>query len=161
MKSMPELPSNIDSPYPSPRLRLAMAAVGLLLAANVVVPLVWGDVYPFTSAPMFRDAPTCCCNYRVYALDGRELPAENWLVQRLYDGNPLGYGVGICPPEILESEFGRECDEAAVLAHIQRQFSRPENREFAAVEVVQEVIGPVDSQHVGAVRTGRWRVERP
>lgn len=139
--------------------RFALISGGLLLAANVVVPLVWGDVYPFTSAPMFRDSPTCCCNYRVYAPDGRELPSENWLVQRLYDGNPVGYGVGICPPQILE-RFGAECDEAAVLAHIQKQFARPENREFAEVEVVQEVIGPIDSQHVGLVRTDRWQVKR-
>ena len=143
------------------RSSVALAAVGLLLAANMVVPLVWGDVYPFTSAPMFRDAPVCCCNYRVYAPDGRELPAEDWLVQRIYDGNPVGYGVGICPPAVVEQEFGHLCGEADLRAHIARQFSKPQNRAHAYVEVVQLHIGPIDSQHVGNVQIVRLRIERP
>src|SRR5690242_16547886 len=120
------------------RTHFALAAVALLLAANVVVPLVWGDVYPFTSAPMFRDAPICCGNYRVFAPDGRELPAEDWLVQRIYDGNPVGYGVGICPPPVLEGRFGQICDEAAVREHIAAQFKNPNNQNHSYVEVVQE-----------------------
>jgi hypothetical protein len=140
------------------RSRLALAAAGLLLAANVVVPLVWGDVYPFTSSPMFRDAPRCCCNYRVYAEDGRELPAADWRVQRVYDGNPIGYGVGICPPAVIEQEFGVVHAEAAVREHGRLQFAAPQNDGHLAVEVVQEVIGPVDSGRVGIVTTSRWKV---
>jgi hypothetical protein len=143
------------------RSQFALVAVALLLAANVLVPLVWGDVYPFTSSPMFRDTPTCCCNYHVYAPDGRELPAEDWLVQRIYDGNPVGYGVGICPPAVLESEFGKVCDEKTVREHIIAQFKNPNNQNLSYVEVVQDHIGPIDSQHVGIVHTSRWRVERP
>jgi hypothetical protein len=143
------------------RSQFALVAVALLLAANVVVPLVWGDVYPFTSSPMFRDTPTCCCNYHVYAPDGRELPAEDWLVQRIYDGNPIGYGVGICPPAVLESEFGQVCDEKTVREHIAAQFKNPKHKIFSYVDVVQDHIGPIDSQHVGIVHTSRWRVERP
>src|SRR3954469_6337007 len=88
------------------RSRLAIAAAAAVLVANVVVPLLWGDVYPFTSAPMFRDSPRQFCNYHVYAADGTELPATDWLVQRVYDGNPVGYGVGVRPPAVLEQEFG-------------------------------------------------------
>ena len=33
-----------------------MMAVLVLLAANIVVPLLWGDVYPFTSADVSRYA---------------------------------------------------------------------------------------------------------
>lgn len=141
------------------RSRLALAAVGLLLLANIVVPLVWGDVYPFTSSPMFRDAPACCCNYRVYAPDGRELPPEDWLVQRIYDGNPVGYGVGLCPPAVLE-RFGHACSETTVREHIARQFTHPQNRDYPFVEVAQEVIGPINSQQVGPLRTDRWRIGR-
>jgi hypothetical protein len=141
--------------------QLALVTVALLLAANVIVPLVWGDVYPFTSAPMFRDAPACCCNYRVYAPDGRELPAQDWLVQRIYDGNPIGYGVGICPPPVLEQDFCQPCNEQEVRAHIASQFDRPQNRNYAYVEVVQDHIGPIDSQRVGITHTSRWRIERP
>src|SRR2546421_10653164 len=108
------------------RSRLGISAAAALLLANIVVPLIWGDVYPFTSAPMFRDSPRRCCNYRVYAADGGELLADDWLVQRIYDGNPLGYGVGVRPPVVLEQEFGVVPDGAVVRRHIERQFQSPQ-----------------------------------
>jgi len=143
------------------RSRVAMSAAGILLAANVVVPMIGGDVYPFTSAPMFREGGDRCCNYRVYSPEGRELPAENWLVQRVYDGNPVGYGVGVVPPAVIEQKFGEVPVAAAVWWHILRQFPRDGNRHYAYVEVEQDVLGPVDEQHVGVMKTNRWRVERP
>jgi hypothetical protein len=143
----------------SPRWPLICA--GLLLAANLVVPLVWGDVYPFTSAPMFRDCPARCCNYQVLAADGAELPAEDWLAQRVYDGNPVGYGVGICPPSVLEQEFGLVASEDAVRRHFEQQLARPEHRPHAYLDVVQQVLGPLEnSQRVGIVETNRWRISR-
>ncbi len=45
----------------------------LFAAANVLVPITLGDVYPFTIAPMFRDAPQVYANYRVFAPDGSKL----------------------------------------------------------------------------------------
>jgi len=143
------------------RSRVALASTGLLLAANVIIPLVWGDVYPFTSAPMFRDSPRQCCNYQVYAADGRLLPSEDLLLHRIYDGNPLGYGVGVCPPPILEQEFGLVSDEAAVRQHVERQFQLPQNRGHESATVIQEIIGPVDSQHVGVLRKTTWQIARP
>ena len=140
---------------------MALFAAGFLLAANVVVPLIGGDVYPFTSAPMFRDCPGRCCNYRVIAADGSELPASDWLLQRVYDGNPLGYGVGVRPPEVIEKEFGVVADEAAVRGHVQRQLALPQHQRQAWIEVVQEEIGPISgSGRVGVVATRRWRIER-
>jgi len=138
-----------------------LLAAGLLLAANVVVPLVCGDVYPFTSAPMFRDCPTACCNYRVVLPDGKEAPAAEWLVQRIYDGNPVGYGVGLCPPVVLEQQFGVTHDEAAVREHFERLLARPECRNNAAIEVVQEVIGPQTNGRVGIIETRRSKIARP
>jgi hypothetical protein len=143
------------------RSRMAMIAVLALLAANIVVPLLWGDVYPFTSAPMFRDTPTKFCNYRVYSPAGDELAVADWRLQRIYDGNPLGYGVGVRPPPVIEQEFGVIHDEAAVRRHTEQQFERPENARFDYVEVVQEVIGPIDTRHVGVMEARRWKVERP
>jgi len=143
------------------RSRLAIAGVLVLLAANVVVPLLWGDVYPFTSAPMFRDTPTKFCNYHVYSPTNEELPLANWQLQRIYDGNPVGYGVGVRPPAVIEQELGGVHEEGAVRKHIEQQFQRPENAQFDHVEVVQEVIGPTDNQHVGIVSTQRWTVSRP
>jgi hypothetical protein len=144
----------------STKLGWGLPIVGLLLAANVVVPLVWGDVYPFTSAPMFREAPVQCCNYRVYGPDGRGLPAEAWQHQRVYDGNPVGYGVGIVPPPVIEQEYGVVHDEATLREHFAKILARDEYRELAFVEVVQDVLGPVDAQRVGVARTARFRIER-
>jgi hypothetical protein len=137
-----------------------MCAAAALLAANVVVPLIWGDVYPFTSAPMFRDSPREFCNYRVYSIKGKQLDAADWLVQRVYDGNPVGYGVGVRPPPVLEQEFGVTPDEAAVREHFQRILAEPQHSRHTFVDVVQEVIGPVNGQHVGVARTNRWRIGR-
>jgi hypothetical protein len=140
---------------------LAQVAVALLLAANIILPLVSGDVYPFTSAPMFRDSPTAYCNYRVSEPDGKQLPAVDWLVQRIYDGNPVGYGVGVRPPAVLEAEFGVIHDEATVRRHIEGRFSEKGNDRHEFVVIEQEIIAPVDSQRLGVIETKTWRVYRP
>jgi len=141
------------------RSRIAMFAAGLLLAANIVVPLVWGDVYPFTSAPMFRDCPSQCCDYCVVAESG-ELPAEKWLVQRVYDGNPVGYGVGVRPPAVIEQQFGVVHEDAAVRWHVEQRLAAPEHQAHESVDVTRRVIGPVDGQHVGVIRTDHWSIDR-
>ena len=146
---------------PGMRSRLAIGAVALLLVANAIVPLLWGDIYPFTSAPMFRDSPRQFCNYRVYSPSGDELPATNWNLQRIYDGNPVGYGVGIKPPPVLEQEFGVVHDEAAVRRHVERQFVRPDNAQYEFVDIVQDVIGATNEHRVGVIQTNRWRIGRP
>ena len=138
---------------------LALTAGGLFLAAHALLPMWLGDVYPFTSAPMFRDNPQTYCNYRVYGPDGSLLPAKDFLIQRIYDGNPVGYGVGIVPPPVLE-RFGEVLDEATIRQHIEQQLTREANRGYAFVEIEQEVIGPVDGQRLGVVKKERWRVGR-
>jgi hypothetical protein len=143
-----------------PELGWGPLAAAALLAANVVVPLVWGDVYPFTSAPMFRDNPRQCCNYRVFAPGGAELPADDWLCQRIYDGNPVGYGVGIQTPPILEQCFGDVHTEDQIRQHIERLLADERHKDLQSVEVVQEVIGPIDSERVGVVATHRFVVRR-
>jgi hypothetical protein len=145
----------------SNRSWLPIAAVAALLAANIVVPLLWGDVYPFTSAPMFRDSPRQFCHYRIYSPSGDELPLVNWNLERVYDGNPVGYGVGLRPPPVLEQQFGVVHDESTVRQHVERQFGRLSNSQFEFVDVVQEVIGPTNKQRVGVVATNRWRIDCP
>ena len=145
----------------SARSRVALAAAGLFLAANVVVPAIWGDVYPFTSAPMFREAPPQCCQYRVFDAAGQELPAENWLLQRVYDGNPVGYGVGLRPPEVLEQEFGVIPQEPEVRWHVERRFEDAMNRGCEQVEVERAVIGAIERGRVGGVEVRRWTVSKP
>src|SRR3954466_9510455 len=124
---------------------LPLVILGLFFAAHVIVPLVWGDLYPFTSAPMFRDSPTQYCNYHVFAESGTELPQEDWLLQRIYDGNPVGYGVGIEPPAVLEKEFGVVHDEPTVRQHFEQQWDKSplqRRRNLAWVTVEQETFGP-------------------
>ena len=150
---------NID--HPRQRSRAAIVAVALLIAANIIVPLLWGDVYPFTSAPMFRDSPRRFCNYHVYSPAGDELPAANWSLQRVYDGNPVGYGVGVRPPPVIEQEFGVIHDKVAVRAHVERQFARAENAIYEFVDIVQEVIGPLDRSRVGVLEKNQFRIDRP
>jgi hypothetical protein len=150
---------------------IGLVAVSLLLAANAIVPLIWGDVYPFSSAPMFRDSPTQYADYRVFDPAGNLLPskhyalqqhmiADRFLIGRVYDGNPVGYGVGIAPPPVLEQKFGVVHDEATVRRHIQRQLARPENAEYPYVTIEQDVIGAIGKQRVGVIETREWRIDR-
>jgi hypothetical protein len=138
----------------------AILAAGLFLLANIIVPAVIGDLYPFTSGPMFRDAPTKYCNYRVYDPAGRLIDAETFLTHRIYDGNPVGYGVGIKPPRVLE-EFGRDRDEAYCRQHVLEHLAADANRKYSYVIIEQDVIGPIDSERVGVVRTNRWQIDNP
>jgi hypothetical protein len=138
---------------------LPLVVVGLFLAAHVVVPLVWGDVYPFTSAPMFRDNPERYCDYHVFAPDGTELPQEDWLVQRVYDGNPSGYGVGVHPPAVIEQEFGVVHERQTIQEHIRRQF-KSLSPSYPYVDVEQRAFGPLGDT-IGILKVSSWRIDRP
>lgn len=144
----------------STRSRIAILAAGVLVAANGGVPVLWGDVYPFTSAPMFRDAPTECCQYTVRSLDQQGLEQASWLLQRVYDGNPVGYGVGIQAPRVLEQRYGEVHDQASIQQHVSRQFSHPANAAHPAVEIEQTVLGAQADGSVGPLRTERYVIER-
>jgi hypothetical protein len=146
-----------------------LACCALFVAANLLAPLLLGDVYPFTIAPMFRDAPRQYCNLRMYAPDGTLL-ADNstrrsdpvgspdpFRLRRYYDGNPVGVGVGICPPETLD-RFGEAPDEQAVRRHVAACLREQGN--LAYVEVEQEFVGAIDRRRVGVQRTLRFRVDR-
>lgn len=157
---------------PVPRASIAvLTACGLFVGLNLLVPLTLGDVYPFTVAPMFRDAPRVYCNYRVYAPDGRKL-ADNstrridppgspdpFLLRRYYDGNPCGLGVGVCPPVTIDGgEFGGIHSQEHVRRHIAAHLAEMADLEY--VDVEQEIIGPLDFWRVGIQHTNRWRITR-
>jgi hypothetical protein len=165
--SMNSLPRPHVSPFQHVGVLACCAAFAI---ANVIVPLTLGDVYPFTVAPMFRDAPQHYANHRVFSPAGEKIAdnsrraldsansADPFLLRRYYDGNPVGCGVGICPPKTLD-EFGVVPDEQTVRAHIAKHW--PSELKYKYVEVEQEIIGPIDAQRVGVQRTHRWRMERP
>ena len=143
----------------------AFVAGVVFIAANVLIPLTLGDVYPFTIAPMFRDAPRHYANIRVYAPYGKLL-ADNstrrvdpvgspdpWLLRRYYDGNPVGCGVGVCPPQTLDV-FGEVPTEAELKSHFQR-IMRERGEQVIEVEV--ETVGPIDAWRVGVQNTSRQK----
>ena len=144
----------------SPKSVLPLVFVSLFLSAHVVVPLVWGDVYPFTSAPMFRDQPERYCDYHVFAPDGSELPHEDWLVQRVYDGNPVGYGVGITPPQVIEQEFGAVHEDRQIREHILRRYKNLSSSSPSYVDVEQWVFGPTGGT-IGRLKVSSRRIHRP
>ncbi len=98
----------------TPRGRRELAAVGLFCLAFAVVPLLTTELYPFSRAPMFADAPRRYCDYAVVTPDGRRLTEPQDLarfgLQRNYWGNPLGVGVGFEPAESVDV-FGKVADE--------------------------------------------------
>jgi hypothetical protein len=142
----------------------------VFILSNILIPFTLGDIYPFTIAPMFRDTPLMYANYRIYSPDGTKL-ADNsrreidptgspdpFKLRRYYDGNPVGCGVGICPPKTL-GDFGIVHQEKLVRKHIAENW--PSDLVFPYIEIEQEIIGPIDAQKVGIQKIQRWRINRP
>ena len=127
------------------------------LVGNLAVPPFVGDLYPFTVVPMFSDSPQVYCNYLVYDPEGSLLRADDFQLQREYDGNPVGLGAGLVPRPTLD-RFGTVPDERAVVDHVARRLAAMDDLRY--VDVVQEVIGQVSSEKVGVLRTSQWRVHR-
>ncbi len=142
----------------TPRGRRELIAVGLFCAANVVIPLALGEMYPFSSAPMFYDAPQCFCDYQVRAPDGQTLKLTEFGLQRNYWGNPPDRGMGIQAPPTID-QFGCVACEADVCGQLHRWLK--DHPEVAYLEVTQEVIGPVDAWRIGPMERHTWRVNNP
>jgi hypothetical protein len=124
-----------------------------------VVPLVTTELYPFSRAPMFADAPRQYCDYAVYKPDGEKVSDEATLtqlgLQRNYWGNPLGVGVGFEPAQSVDV-FGTTATEQQVRDMVGRRLRRFPQWDY--VDVEQRVIGPTDADHVGVTHTERWRI---
>lgn len=158
-------PGRSDEPLPPggrvdarPVRRVEVACVLAFALCVLVVPPVFGDLYPFTIAPMFRDRPQVYCTYRVIGEDGRERSARDFELHRNYDGNPVGFGSGRAPPPTLD-RFGEAPDEATVVAHVRRVL-QARHPTVGYVDVIQTVIGPVDASRVDVIREVRLRVSR-
>jgi hypothetical protein len=151
----------MTTPTPWPKTgrgRKEIAAVSVFVLLVTVVPLWRTELYPFSRSPMFADAPRRYCNYRVLTADGRPLDPREFGVQRNYWGNPLGVGAGFLPAESAD-RFGEVPDREAVTALVAaRLASHPE---LESIELLREVIGPLESGGVGVVRTESWRIDNP
>jgi len=142
----------------NPHEKIQLCFIGLFVFVNLLVPLLVEDLYPFTSAPMFRDQPRQYCNYEVFGPDGARLPKEDFLLQRVYDGNPTALGVGIKPPPVLEQPFGDVASQDEVTQHVRQQLVRYPDLTY--VTVVQEVVSPDNDGRLVAKQQGPWRVTR-
>jgi len=146
----------------TPRGRRELAAVGLFCLAFAVTPLVTTELYPFSRAPMFADAPRQYCDYAVITPDGRRLTDPRRLallgLQRNYWGNPLGVGVGFEPAESADV-FGATAPRERVTEMVEERLKGFTNVKY--VDVEQSVVGPTDADHVGVIWMARWRVDNP
>ena len=146
----------------TPRGRTELAAVGLFCLTFAVVPLVTTELYPFSRAPMFSDAPQLYCDYEVFGPDGRRITDLATLtklgLQRNYWGNPLGVGVGYAPPPSVD-DFGRVASEEDVTAFVTRRLeSFPD---WAYVDVGQSIVCPFNNRLIGRTCPYPWRVNNP
>ena len=144
--------------------------VGLFVVMNLAVPLVIEDFFPFTTTPMFRDRPRFYSRYLVYEVRADEvceLSAEQQItalaalqLNRTYDGNPPGLGVGQVPPPTLDrfsDTLSDQPGEHEVRAHVIARLSRLPD--LKRIEVLRDIVGPQSSGHVGVVQTERWRFD--
>jgi len=150
--------------FGTPRGRKELLAVAAFALLNLLLPLCVVDLYPFSRAPMFADAPRLYCAYHVYGPDGNKLaPTKDhslldFGLQRNYWGNPIGVGVGFRPPETAD-EFGTIANQAAVTAMVRRRLANFPN--LSHVDVQQDVIADQDGRRVGLVSSKRWRIRNP
>lgn len=130
--------------------RLELWFVAGVMLVTVVGTFVFGERYPFSVAPMFCEQPTCYCEYEVRDPKGELLNSRDFLLHRVYDGNPTGMGVGLKPPPVLD-EFGKVPTEEEIVRHVQNQFKgKPSQLDF--VVVTQKVIGDIGGKTVGELK---------
>ncbi len=149
----------------TPRGRKELLVVGLFCVTFAVVPLLTTELYPFSRAPMFADAPRLYCDYVVRLPDGRQLTDETDKptltklgVQRNYWGNPLGVGVGYEPPLTVD-DFGKVADKEVVVEMVTKRLEQFPDWRY--VEVVQTVVRPAADGRIVREAGGTWRVNNP
>jgi hypothetical protein len=141
------------------RQRTARRGLGVItawVALQLVAPLFYLELYPFSRSPMFRDAPRVYCEYEVVDDEGRSLPLADFQLTRVYFGNPPGLGVGHGPPVTID-RFGEITPQKELLASVVEGLARRGGPEV--VTVTRRVVGSVDEQTVGVTSTQRWRVQ--
>jgi len=133
---------------------LEMASVGAFVLVQLLAPLIVGEVYPFTISPMFSDQPDCYATYQVFDGSDQELDASRFGLHLVYDGNPPGFGVGICPRPTVHG-FGEVCDRDTVSGHV-RQMMRQDSSLPRMVRIRQQVVQGGDEQL--QTTTNEWTV---
>jgi hypothetical protein len=132
-----------------------LTVAGLFCLAFALVPLFRVELFPFSRAPMFADAPQLYCRYSVSDEQGRPLSAEEFGLQCNYWGNPVGEGVGFLPPPSIDV-FGAIVDRPKVTEFVQKKLN--EFPHLRVVAIRREVIGPLAGGGVGIVKDERWTI---
>ena len=152
----------MERPLPSkPKPRPHRAEVIFILGfigLNMFAPVVFGERFPFTISPMFCDEPSCYCDYALTDSNGQPVNLVDLNMQRVYDGNPVGLGVGIRPPATLD-QFGVVPTQEEVTQHLLNQIEKWPDTPFLNVQVT--IVGATDDDHVGPVETIDFIVKRP
>jgi hypothetical protein len=138
--------------------RRELIAAGLFVVLFAGMPVLRTELYPFSRAPMFADAPLRYCEYTVTDPEGRSVDLALVGLQRTYWGNPLGLGVGYRPVDSLDV-FGEVPSPEAVTVGVQTRLAALPD--LAYVDVSRTVIGPVDDRYIGPIESVSWRVENP
>lgn len=139
----------------SPASRGEKAFVIGFILVGLLGPIILGERYPFSIAPMFCQQPTCYCEYTIFDPSGEPIELHRFQLQRVYDGNPEGMGVGIKPPATLD-QFGSVPTEEQLIEHMQGIDGAWEDLPF--VDVVVDVIGDLEGVRVGRIEDRSFRV---
>jgi hypothetical protein len=124
---------------------------------QAVLPLLFTDLFPFSTMPMFSDAPRELWQLEVFDPDGRRLAASSFSVHSLYVANPRPR-IGVHLPSTVNRPDG-SASQAEITAMVLRRLR--EHPELSHVEVVQRRIGAVRNgaqETVAVTEVRHWRV---
>lgn len=116
-----------------------IAAVVAFVGFSLISPWLLGEVYPVTVSPMFCDQPTQYCTYQVFDESGKELDPELFGLHLVYDGNPVGMGMGIKAKPTMH-EFGMVPKFEDVARHVRKSKALEKLSGCSSVKVVQTVV---------------------
>lgn len=126
------------STAPTRSRKLELTAVAAFVAVNLLAPFVVGEMYPITISPMFCDQPTQYCTYEILDDSGNNLELEPFGLHLVYDGNPIGLGMGIEAKPQLHG-FGEVPELAAVVEHV-RTTAKLLNLKNQTIEIRQTFV---------------------
>jgi hypothetical protein len=133
-------------------------AAGGFVAALVLAPALFTELFPFTRVPMYRDAlPRQFHDYRVVDPNDEQLPPRKFGLHSTYLATPPDVGFGFLPPPGLAGP-GEPPDDREITSWVRERMT---DADPPYVEVVQEVTGPIDDRRVGVVSSRRIRVTNP
>lgn len=154
------MPKNTNqSQKPGRRHRKAeLTFVVVFIGLHILVPMFYGEIFPFTVSPMFSDQPSQYCTYELFDSEDEPVRLESFGLHLVYDGNPPGLGVGIKPQPTLH-EFGAVPEQEEIAQHIRQRMQNDESLP-RSVKVVQNIVSPSGHQLETKKRCWQVSIER-